>query len=144
MLFSKLLNLQKWFLASCNFHKKIKLSCWKQVRRYCYLWLKTWSIILISINFTGSFELAVIRMSRYMELSSNHVLFVGEHSQMLEKSFMLPLEAFTTSGNTEEMTLVSQIFDCAKSIAELKLSEVSLSLYSAYILLQSGKQENYS
>ena len=54
---------------------------------------------------------------------------------------MLPLEAFTTSGNTEEMTLVSQIFDCAKSIAELKLSEVSLSLYSAYILLQSGKKE---
>ena len=139
MLFSKLLNLQKWFLVLCSFHKKIKLSCWKQVRRYSYLRLKTWSIILISINFTGSFELAVIRMSRYMELSSNHVLFVGEHSQMLEKSFMLPLEAFTTSGNTEEMTLVSQIFDCAKSIAELKLSEVSLSLYSAYILLQSGK-----
>ena len=95
-------------------------------------------------QFAGSFELAVIRMSRYMELSSNHVLFVGEHSQMLEKSFMLPLEAFTTSGNTEEMTLVSQIFDCAKSIAELKLSEVSLSLYSAYILLQSGKKEKYS
>ena len=52
---------------------------------------------------------------------------------------MLPLEAFTTSGNTEEMTLVSQIFDCARTIAELKLSEVALSLYSAYILLQSGK-----
>merc|ERR1712029_713718 len=34
---------------------------------------------------------------------------------------------------------VSQIFDCAKSIAELKLSEVSLSLYSAYILLQSDR-----
>ena len=51
---------------------------------------------------------------------------------------MLPLEAFTTSGNTEEMTLVSQIFDCARTIAELKLSEVALSLYSAYILLQSG------
>ena len=52
---------------------------------------------------------------------------------------MLPLEAFTTSGNTEEMTLVSQIFDCARTIAELKLSEVALSLYSAYILLQSGE-----
>lgn len=52
---------------------------------------------------------------------------------------MLPLEAFTTSGNTEEMTLVSQIFDCARTIAELKLSEVALSLYSAYILLQSDR-----
>ena len=89
--------------------------------------------------FLGSFELAVIRMSRYFDLSSNHVLFVGEHAQMLEKSFMLPLEAFTTSGNTEELTLVSQIFDCAKTIAQLKLSEVALSLYSAYILLQAGR-----
>ena len=76
-------------------------------------------------------------MSRYFDLSNNHVLFVGDQ-QLLEKSCMLPLEAFTTSGNTEEMTLVSQIFDCARTIAELKLSEVALSLYSAYILLQSG------
>ena len=52
---------------------------------------------------------------------------------------MLPMEAFTTTGNTEEMTLVSQIFDTAKTIAELKLSEVALSLYSAYVLLQAGK-----
>merc|ERR1719464_2610744 len=86
----------------------------------------------------GSFELAVIRMSRYFDLSNNHVLFVGDQ-QLLEKSCMLPLEAFTTSGNTEEMTLVSQIFDCARTIAELKLSEVALSLYSAYILLQSER-----
>jgi len=87
----------------------------------------------------GSFELAIIRMSRYFDLSNNHVLFVGEDAQMLEKSIMLPLEAFTMSGSTEEMTLVSQIFDCAKSIAELKLSEVALSLYSAYILLQADR-----
>ena len=91
-------------------------------------------------SLAGSFELAVIRMSRYFDLSNNHVLFVGDQTQLLEKSCMLPLEAFTTSGNTEEMTLVSQIFDCARTIAELKLSEVALSLYSAYILLQSGKR----
>lgn len=87
----------------------------------------------------GSFELAVIRMSRYFDLSNNHVLFVGEPAGALDRSLMLPLEAFTTSGNTEEMTLVSQIFDCAKTIAELKLSEVALSLYSAYILLQADR-----
>ena len=81
----------------------------------------------------------MIRLSRYFDLSNNHVLFVGDQTQLLEKSCMLPLEAFTTSGNTEEMTLVSQIFDCARTIAELKLSEVALSLYSAYILLQSGE-----
>ena len=81
----------------------------------------------------------MIRMSRYFDLSNNHVLFVGEPAGALDRSLMLPVEAFTTSGNTEEMTLVSQIFDCAKTIAQLKLSEVALSLYSAYILLQAGR-----
>ena len=90
----------------------------------------------------GSFELAVLRMSRYFDLSNNHVLFVGDHTQLLEKSFMLPMEAFTTTGNTEEMTLVSQIFDTAKAIADLKLSEVALSLYSAYVLLQAGMKDS--
>ena len=78
-------------------------------------------------------------MSRYFDLSSNHVLFVGESAGELDRSLMLPVEAFTNSGITEEMTLVSQIFDCAKTIAQLKLSEVALSLYSAYILLQAGR-----
>jgi len=87
----------------------------------------------------GSFELAVLRMSRYFNTSNNHVLFLGDQQQLLEKSFMLPMEAFTTTGNTEEMTLVSQIFDTAKTIAELKLSEVALSLYSAYVLLQADR-----
>ena len=81
----------------------------------------------------------MIRMSRYFDLSSNHVLFVGESAGELDRSLMLPVEAFTNSGITEEMTLVSQIFDCAKTIAQLKLSEVALSLYSAYILLQAGR-----
>ena len=83
--------------------------------------------------------MAIVRMSRYFELSSQHVLFLGEQPQLLEKSCMLPMEAFTGCGTTQEMTLVTQIFDCAKSIAELKLSEVALSLFSAYILLQSGE-----
>ena len=93
------------------------------------------------LNLLGSFELAVLRMSRYFDMSNNHVLFVGDHTQLLEKSFMLPMEAFTTTGNTEEMTLVSQIFDTAKAIADLKLSEVALSLYSAYVLLQAGMND---
>ena len=41
--------------------------------------------------------------------------------------------------DTTEMKLVSQIFDFAKSIAEMRLSDVALALYSAYILLQEGK-----
>ena len=78
-------------------------------------------------------------MSRYLDLSNNHVLFVGESPRVLDKSLLLPVEAFTTSGNTEEMALVSQIFECAKSIAQLKLSEYALSLYSASILLTDGR-----
>ena len=44
-----------------------------------------------------------------------------------------------TTRDTVEMNLVSQIFDFAKSLAELRLSDIALALYSAYILLQDGK-----
>ena len=36
--------------------------------------------------------------------------------------------------DTTEMKLVSQIFDFAKSLAEMELTDVALSLFSAYIL----------
>ena len=80
--------------------------------------------------FPGAFELAIIRMSRYFDLSQNAVLFMN---------CMLPMEAFMNNRDTTEMKLVSQIFDFAKSIAEMRLSDVALALYSAYILLQEGK-----
>ena len=47
--------------------------------------------------------------------------------------------AFTENRDTIEMKLVSQIFDFAKSLAEMELTDVALSLFSAYILLQEGK-----
>ena len=73
-------------------------------------------------------------MSRYFDLSSNAVLF---------EDIMLPMEAFLTTGDTEEMDLVTKIFEFAKEIAELKLSEVILSLYSAFILLQDGEYSGW-
>lgn len=69
-------------------------------------------------------------MSRYFDLSQNAVLFYD---------CMLPMEAFMTTRDTTEMKLVSQIFDFAKSLAEWRLSDVALALFSAYILLQDGK-----
>ena len=69
-------------------------------------------------------------MSRYFDLNQNAVLF---------EDCMLPMEAFMTTRDTVEMKLVSQIFDFAKELAELRLSDVALALYSAYILLQDGK-----
>lgn len=78
---------------------------------------------------TGSFELAIVRMSRLLDLSQNAVLY-GD--------VMLPQEAFYTS-DSEEMRLVSRIFQTAKSIAELKLTETELALYQSLVLLWPGE-----
>ena len=69
-------------------------------------------------------------MSRYFDLSNNAVLFYD---------VMLPVGAFLTTHISEEMTLVNKIFEFAREIAQMKLSEKVLSLYSAFILLQDGK-----
>lgn len=64
-----------------------------------------------------------------MDLSQNAVLY-GD--------VMLPQEAFYTT-NTLEMKLVAGIFETAKSIAELKLTETELALYQSLVLLWPGK-----
>ncbi|XP_037049466.1 probable nuclear hormone receptor HR3 isoform X10 [Bradysia coprophila] len=74
---------------------------------------------------TGSFELAIVRMSRLMDLAQNAVLY-GD--------VLLPQEAFYTS-DCFEMKLVACIFETAKSIAELKLTETELALYQSLVLL---------
>lgn len=79
---------------------------------------------------TGSFELAIVRMSRLMDLSQNAVLY-GD--------VMLSQEAFYTSDSLE-MKLVAFIFETAKSIAELKLTETELALYQSLVLLWPGKR----
>lgn len=68
-------------------------------------------------------------MSRYLDLQHNCVLY-GDT--------MLPRDAFCSSDQAEAK-LVSCIFDMAKSIAELKLTETELALYSAAVLLSPGK-----
>lgn len=78
---------------------------------------------------TGSFELAIVRMSRLMDLSQNAVLY-GD--------VMLPQEAFYTS-DSMEMKLVAFIFETAKNIAELKLTETELALYQSLVLLWPGE-----
>jgi nuclear receptor subfamily 1 group F protein 4 len=78
---------------------------------------------------TGSFELAVLRMSRYYDLTQSAVLF-GDT--------LLPVEAFLTPDSVESK-LVTAVFDFAKALAELKLSEIQLALYSAFVLLSSDR-----
>ena len=65
-----------------------------------------------------------------MDLSQNAVLY-GD--------VMLPQEAFYTS-DSYEMRLVTCIFETAKSIAELKLTETELALYQSLVLLWPGKE----
>jgi len=79
---------------------------------------------------SGSFELAILRMSRYFDLTNNAVLFYD---------VMLPMDAFLTTGDTAEMALVTKIFEFARDIAQMKLPEMVLSLYSAFILLQDDR-----
>jgi nuclear receptor subfamily 1 group F member 4 len=68
-------------------------------------------------------------MSRYFDLSQNCVLYAD---------VMLPQDAFFTT-ETQEMKLVTLVFEFAKSVAALKLTETELALYSAAVLLSAGK-----
>lgn len=78
--------------------------------------------------FTGSFELAILRMSRYYELNQNCVLYADT---------LLPQEAFYTT-DPNEQKLVALAFEVARGVAELKLTETELALYSACVLLSPG------
>ena len=82
----------------------------------------------IIFSIAGSFELAVLRMSRYIDLGQNCVLY-GDT--------LLPEEAFFTN-DTLENKLVSLAFEVSRGIAEYKLTEVELALYSAVVLLSPG------
>jgi nuclear receptor subfamily 1 group F protein 4 len=76
----------------------------------------------------GSFELACLRMSRYFDVNTQAVLF-GDA--------VLPAQAFITA-DTVEMNLVKSCFEFAQEIAELKLTDTELGLFSAFILLSPG------
>ncbi|XP_035221414.1 probable nuclear hormone receptor HR3 isoform X1 [Stegodyphus dumicola] len=77
----------------------------------------------------GSFEMSVLRMSRYLDTLTGYVMY-GE--------IMIPSEAFSTT-ETSELKLVNNTFEMAKSIAELKLTESELALYSASVLLSPDR-----
>ncbi|RWS15127.1 putative nuclear hormone receptor HR3-like protein [Dinothrombium tinctorium] len=85
---------------------------------------------------TGSFELSCLRMSRYIDTNTQQILF-GD-CQNPHSLTLMPKEAFMTP-DTSEMKLVTSVFDFAKCIAEMKLSEVQLALFSAYVLLSPDR-----
>lgn len=67
-------------------------------------------------------------MSRYYELNQNCVLYADT---------LLPQEAFYTT-DPNEQKLVALAFEVARGVAELKLTETELALYSACVLLSPG------
>lgn len=77
---------------------------------------------------TGSFELAVLRMSRHYDLHRDCVYYADA---------LLPADAFYTQDAVEKK-LVSLAFEVSRSVASLKLTETELALYSAVVLLSPG------
>lgn len=54
----------------------------------------------------------------------------SNHNHLIDSSF---------TADATEKRLINEVYDFAKSIAELQLSESELALYSALVLLQPGK-----
>lgn len=78
---------------------------------------------------SGSFELSCLRMSRYFDLNSGQVLY---------SEVLMPMESML-SNDPIERKLVQTAFEFAKAIAEMKLTETQLALFSAYALLTPSK-----
>ena len=107
------------------------------------------SISFFIFIFIGSFELCCLRMSRYYDMTTKHVVF-GDN--------LMPMDAFLSQGlsicqivNTlfiysiftdiadiTESKLVTQAFGFAEHIADLKLTEAELALFSAFVLISPG------
>ncbi|XP_050669200.1 probable nuclear hormone receptor HR3 isoform X2 [Leptidea sinapis] len=75
---------------------------------------------------SGSFELAIVRLSRLIDINRDQVLY-GD--------VILPIRECVHARDPRDMALVSGIFDVAKSIARLKLTETELALYQSLVLL---------
>ncbi|KPM08682.1 nuclear hormone receptor HR3-like protein, partial [Sarcoptes scabiei] len=78
----------------------------------------------------GSFELCCLRMSRYYDLNTKQIVFNGG---------LMPIDAFLSQADLTESKLISQAFQFAEQVADLKLTEAELALYSAYILISPDR-----
>ncbi|XP_026755814.1 probable nuclear hormone receptor HR3 isoform X8 [Galleria mellonella] len=75
---------------------------------------------------SGSFELAIVRLSRLIDVNREQVLY-GD--------VVLPIRECVHARDPRDVTLVVGIFDAAKTIARLKLTETELALYQSLVLL---------
>nr|P49868.1 RecName: Full=Probable nuclear hormone receptor HR3; Short=gHR3; AltName: Full=Nuclear receptor subfamily 1 group F member 4 [Galleria mellonella]AAA83401.1 GHR3 [Galleria mellonella] len=75
---------------------------------------------------SGSFELAIVRLSRLIDVNREQVLY-GD--------VVLPIRECVHARDPRDVTLVVGIFDAAKTIERLKLTETELALYQSLVLL---------
>ncbi|XP_013183529.1 probable nuclear hormone receptor HR3 [Amyelois transitella] len=75
---------------------------------------------------SGSFELAIVRLSRLIDVNRDQVLY-GD--------VVLPIRECVHARDPRDMQLVVGIFEAAKTIARLKLTETELALYQSLVLL---------
>lgn len=75
---------------------------------------------------SGSFELAIVRLSRLIDVNRDQVLY-GD--------VVLPVRECVHARDPRDVALVQGIFEAAKSIARLKLTETELALYQSLVLL---------
>ncbi|XP_075987990.1 nuclear hormone receptor 3 ROR-beta isoform X1 [Anticarsia gemmatalis] len=75
---------------------------------------------------SGSFELAIVRLSRLIDVNRDQVLY-GD--------VVLPIRECVHARDPRDVALVVGIFDAAKTIARLKLTETELALYQSLVLL---------
>ncbi|KAJ2938289.1 hypothetical protein O0L34_g13201 [Tuta absoluta] len=75
---------------------------------------------------SGSFELAIVRLSRLIDVNRNQVLY-GD--------VVLPISECVHARDPRDVSLVNNIFEAAKTIARLKLTETELALYQSLVLL---------
>ncbi|GBP64283.1 Probable nuclear hormone receptor HR3 [Eumeta japonica] len=76
--------------------------------------------------FAGSFELAIVRMSRLIDVQRDQVLY-GD--------VVMPIRECVHARDSRDVGLVVGIFEAAKYIARLKLTETELALYQSLVLL---------
>nr|AAC47163.1 hormone receptor 3 [Choristoneura fumiferana] len=75
---------------------------------------------------SGSFELAIVRLSRLIDVNRDTVLY-GD--------VVLPIRDCVHARDPRDMALIVGIFDAAKTIARLKLTETELALYQSLVHL---------
>ena len=72
----------------------------------------------------------MLRLSRYYNIQNDTVIY---------SDVILPIDVFIMPTESLEQRLVANIFRFARSIAEMKLTEVQLALYCAFNIFSHGK-----